>query len=253
MKLLMIGFLIVALTLVGTAALAGEPIGTLYQQEGTNDDGVLPPNAAGQGDSCGNWKYQYGNATWFGIYKWGEGWICQQSTGDDNGILIEADIEMFCSNSIQNHKIYFHFGDISNATPADKTAYVQGTMTSNNGQWIGLYMPDKDDNSFEKDANNEFTGRIKDAMVGRIDCGGRDISTEKFDVKITLSWGSGYQPPDSFGPGAHGSYTDVLWWKVNNGVPGSYNLMWKIELEPDILQADGNYEFDPTLVVAPVL
>jgi hypothetical protein len=240
-------------------------LNTLYTQEGTADDGYAAIDASGQGptagaddsaDSAANWKYQYGGtATWSGTYSWdGDAWIEETETGDPD-LDIEADIEMYASTSITDPKIYFHLGNIYTATDADKTATVSGTLTSNNGQYIGISFAgsSKDASNFETDGSGNYTGRIFDAMVGTVDVGGRDISTEAFDIVITMTWGAGYQVPDNYGDGAHSTITDTLWWLVDGGNPGSYNLTWKIVLEPETHQADGNYNLDPQVVAAPVL
>ncbi|MEW6744666.1 MAG: hypothetical protein AB1486_18070 [Planctomycetota bacterium] len=147
---------------------------SLYDQEGTVEDGYTPINAAGHGpfgdpsNSWLNWKYQYGGGSWSGVYG-DEGWIEEQSTGDSN-LDIECDIEMYYTEQIWNNKIYFHLGNIYSATWDDMTAYVNGTFTSNNGMYIGICFTgtDKTESSFEKDGGGNYTGRIFDAMDGTI-------------------------------------------------------------------------------------
>jgi len=255
MKLLMIGFLIVALTLVGTAALAV----SLYEQEGTSEDGYSGINAAGQapsgGTSFNNWKYQYGSYSFFGIYEGSDGWNTVSESGDCE-LLIEADIEMYCYEEIRNHKIYFHIGDLSTATADDLTAHIDGHIETNNGQYVGLMIgPDKT----LEEVDGTYTGRIIDAMVGTRDTWRdmpeKDKDEGKFDVVITLNdfSGSGWRGPDNYGEGAHATIHDTLWWLIRDGNPGSFDYQWKVRLDPDTYQADGNYHFDPTVVVAPVL
>ena len=256
MKRIITAITAVALAAAFMAAPASALLNTLYEQEGTGSDGYGAINAAGQGPvtdpNSTNWKYQYGGtATWSGVYSWdSSAWVETTSTGDEN-LDVECDIEMYCSTSITDAKVYFHFGNIYNLTSNDKKATVSGTMTANNGQWIGISFAGS-----TKDAGdfNLTTGVITDAMIGTVDCGGRDISGEAFDIKLLMDDGfSGYVPAQSYGDGAHSSITDTLWWLVNGGAPGSYSVSWLIELLPATHQPDGNYNLDPTIVASPIL
>ena len=236
---------------------------TYYGQEGTVDDGYAPIDASGQGptgtntDHHTNWKYQYGSSSWAGIYSWdSDAWLTIYETGDNDGSMeIEVDIEMYVATTIADNKIYFHLGDPFNATTDDKRAYMTGTLNCNNGQYVGISFDgqNKTEDDFEKDGTGAFTGRILDGMVGTVDLNGNDISTEMFDLVVLLSWGSGYQPPGAYGDGAHSTIHDTLWWDVNNHIPGYYNLSWRIQIEPDTHQADGNYALDPLIVAAPAI
>ena len=256
MRLLLIGLLVVGLILAGTAAMGD----SLYEQEGTGDDGYSLINAAGQepgwAENWSNWKWQEGTYSFFGIYGGKDGW----ETGSEDGnceLLIEADIEMFCYETISNHKIYFHLGDLSTATTEHLTAYIDGHLTSNNGQYMGLMIGEG--KNVEGDGSGGYTGRIIDAMVGTRDTwrnmpeAGTDEG--KFDVVIKLDDGSGtgWRGPDNYGEGAHGTILNTLWWLIRGGKPGSWDYQWRVRLDPDEWQADGNYNFDPTLVVAPIL
>jgi hypothetical protein len=254
--------ILVFLAIAGFVCLpAGAQLNTLYEQEGLAADGYLAIDASGQGPATNpnstNWKYQYGSGSWSGVYSWdSNAWVETTETGDSD-VDIECDIEMYCETTTSNNKVYFHIGNLYTATSSDKTAYVDGTMTSNNGQWIGISFDgtSKTEADFEKDGSGNFTGRILGAMVGTVDAGGRDISAESFDIVVTMTWDGGttWNVPGSYGDGAHSTITDTLWWLVNNGVPGSYTVQWKIELDPAADQPDGNYHLDPAVVVAPVL
>ena len=233
---------------------------TLYNQEGTASDGYTPIDASGQGpagdtsDNYTNWKYQYGSGSWAGVYSWDtDAWLTIYDDGDGS-MEIEVDIEMYCATSIADNKIYFHLGDPLNASAADKQAYMTGTLNCNNGMYVGVSFEgqNKDPSDFEE-VGGAYTGRIFDAMVGSVDCGGRDISSESFDMVILMSWGSGWMVPDNYGVGAHGTIIDSLWWLVDGGTPGYYNLTWQITIEPDTHQPDGNYALDPLIVAAPAI
>jgi hypothetical protein len=239
---------------------------SLYAQEGVvGIDGYEPINAAGKNTDAGadwkNWKYQYGGGTWSGVYGGGPtgtgtggGWIEAGADGDPV-IDIEADIEMYYTETFSDNKIYFHLGNIYTADAAAKTAYVNGSFTSNNGMWIGISFEgaNKDETNMEKDSGGNYTGRVLNGMVGSRDVMGRSISTESFDVFFALHDGTGWTAPGSYGDGASGTVTDALWWLVNGGAAGTYNVTWKVVIEPDTHQPDGNYNLDPAIVATPVL
>jgi hypothetical protein len=242
------------------AAFAQEIRPSVYDQEGTTYDGYPGINAAGQGPSLDpdnswmNWKYQYGGRSWTGVYG-PAGWASRDGpAASGTRIEVECDLELYFSQEFERTIIYFHLGNPFTATEADKTAHVLGKFTSNNGQYIGLsfWGTNKDQNNMEQ-IGGHFTGRIFDAMDGTIDVKGRDISNESFDIEILLDWGMGYTRPDYYGDGADGTIADGLWWLVNFGEPGIYNLDWQIRILPDAAQADGNYHLDPIVVAAPSL
>jgi len=257
MKILLVGLAIMTLF----AAPAAAQLNTLYGQEGGGADGYPAIDASGQGPGTNpnstNWKYQYGDTSyWSGVYSWdSSAWVEEQTWGGNSGyddsLEIECDIEMYCETSISDYKIYFHLGNIYSAVTADKRALVGGTMKTNNGQWIGISFDGSSKDAGDFDLN---TGIITDAMVGSVDCGGRDISGEAFDIKMLMDDGvQGYRTPDAYGDGAHSTIHDTLWWLVNAGAPGSYNLTWLIDLLPATHQPDGNYALDPTVVAAPTI
>lgn len=234
---------------------------SLYEQEGTTADGYGTINATGQGPAdpnTTNWKYQYGGGTWTAIYG-SAGWLNEVETGD-SVIDIECDIEMYYSESFADNKIYFHLGDPYAATSDDKTAIVTGNFTANNGMYIGTCFTgtSKTETDMLKDTGGNFTGEIQNAMVGTVDVLGRDISAQAFNIRMSLRWndGSGWSAwsfPVAYGDGASSTIHDTLWWLVDGGNAGSFALEWQIELLPGADQPDGNYNFDPAMVAAPVL
>jgi len=227
--------------------------GSLYEQEGTDADGPSPIDASGQGgNNHTNWKYQYGTYSATGIYRGGLAWEWDSITGD-NDLEVECDIEMYLHEEISGHKIYFHIGNLYTATPDDKRAIVDGSFTSNNGQYIGLQFPmtDKtpDDFHLAGDANE---GVIDDAMVSERDTW--RTQDNSFGIKMMLREAGGiWRAADDFGEGSHSTEINTLFWLINNGDPGSYSYQWKIELLPDTDQPDGDYYLDPEIVMAPVL
>jgi hypothetical protein len=261
-KLFMAMVIIGIFALICLTAMAQTPV-SLYEQEGITPvgsplkgDGYLPLNGKFSGrpgaDSATNWNYQYGAVmAWSGIYGdlglGGDGWI--YTTGTDGAIDVEADIEMFCATTMWNNNVYFHLGNLYTANESEKTAYVPSTLTSNNGQWIGI--------TFFAPKTVLADGTIKDAMVGTIDGMGRPVghragSKSTFDAKILLSWDNGavYNPPH---PDHTGTGLSATNWLINGGAPGAYNLWWKIQIIPDTDQADGNYGLDPVVTVSPAL
>ncbi len=239
---------------VGSASAA-----TLYQQEGiTGVDGPSAINAANQGptgtdaDNWTNWKYQYGGGTWSGVYAAGDGWLTASESGDMD-LEVEADVEMYFTQTVSNNKIYFHIGNVYSATNADKTAYVSGSFASNNGQYIGISFlgQNKDESNFQKDSGGAYTGVILNGMHSANDTW--RAQDNNMDLQILLNYGNGWEAPVNYGDGAHDTVTDTLWWLVNAGEPGSYSYQWQVKLLPAANQADGDYYLDPTIVAAPVL
>jgi len=259
------------ITLIAFAAIAAvmavpataQYANTLYGQEGTAADGYPGINAAGQGpagdetDNCTNWKYQYGSGSWSGVYSWdGDAWLTCSESGDSK-IEIEADIEMYWAETIENNKIYFHLGNPFTADAPAKQAYVNGTYATNNLMYVGISFDgtSKTDADFESDASG-LTGRVLGGMVGSVDIGGRDISAEAFDVKFSLRVNGGaWTTPSNFGYGAHDTIPNSLWWSpISTGMTlGTGTMQWLVQIEPDAAQPDGNYYLDPAIVAAPVL
>jgi len=239
-------------------AVGSASAGTLYQQEGTDADGTPAINASNQGptgtdsDNWTNWKWQSGGGTWSGVYAGDAGWLTESDSGDMD-LDVEADVEMYCTQSISNNKIYFHLGNIYSATAADKTAYVSGSIASNNGQYIGISFDGqgKNEDSFEKDGDGNYTGVILNGMHSNRDTW--RTQDENMDLQILLDYGQGWEAPVNYGDGSHGTITDTLWWLIKDGEPGSYHYQWKVTLLPKPDQPDGDYYLDPVVVVAPVL
>jgi len=256
--------LFTAIAMLAIVALISLPViaapGSLYDQEGTGDDGPAGIDASGQAlganPSSTNWKWQTGGGTWSAIYGGSSGWLEESSTGDMS-LKVEADIELFMSQEVSNNEIYFHIGNLYSATLADKTAYVDGTMTYNNGMWLGISFaelggdPIKVEADFEKDGGDNYTGVILGGMQSDTDSWREQDN--QMDLEIKLNWGAGWTPPDSFGSGSHGTIVHTLWWLVDGGNPGTYNYQWRVRLLPAPDQADGDYYLDPQIVATPVL
>jgi hypothetical protein len=131
--------LFMAMVIIGIFALICLPAfaeynNTYYGQEGTAND-YTEINAAGHGPSgtagsIDNWKWQSGDSSWAGIYSWdGDAWLTISVSGDDGNLDVEADIEMYIAQTMTNHKMYFHIGNIFTAMAAG-SATVRATEVS---------------------------------------------------------------------------------------------------------------------------
>jgi len=234
---------------------------TAYGQEGTTADGYQAIDASGQGpagditDNYTNWKYQTGAGSYSGIYSWdGDAWLDITETGDSI-IDVECDIEMYWSETTANNKIYFHIGNPFTATTADKTAIVNGTYATNHPMYVGISF----DGTTKVEADFDLaTGIVSGGMVGTVDIGGRDISTESFDIMFLCRLNGGsYLVPTSFGAGSHGTQPACLWWDpTTTGMTtalGNGTMDFLVKVLPANSQPDGNYHLDPVIVKAPTL
>jgi len=266
---------------------------TLYQQEGTPDDGYLAIDASGQGptgdsleDSRTNWKYQYGSGSWSGVYSWGgtdAGWREEQSDGDRHW-RVEADIELYVAMNLSTNavtgrrnlagdgvdgqqlgdtdltadglKIYFHIGNVYDARQNPEqnlTAFVTGSLTSNHGMFVGLC----------------FTGTGKGPSSFEMDGGaptGRVLGAMvgSVDAGGRDTSGEGFDVRFLFSTGSgyrppdyYGDSPDGTihdtLWWLVGSEGGTFNLSWEVTLYPEEHQADGNYHLDPVIVVSPTL
>ncbi len=255
-KVTLIIAIIAAFALIALPAFAGS-LSLYEQEEGANDQDLVEVDAAdanlSSDASWTNWKYQYGTASWSAVYG-SAGWVTASEIEiGDSVIEVEADVELYFTETISNNKIYFHLGNIYTAEPADMIAYVDGSFSSNNGMYIGISFEGsgKAETDFAKDISGNFTGVITDGMQSNHDAW--RSQNNQMDVEILLNWGPGWMPPVTYGDGAHSTIPDTLWWEVAGGAAGSYNYRWRIRLMPEPHQPDGDYYLDPVVVAAPVL
>jgi len=169
-----------------------------------------------------------------------------------------VDLEIYAGYQVSKAKTYVHLGNVFQASDADLTFQADGSLTANAGMYIGLRvsaMSNITAGSFETDGNGKLTGTIFGAMAGTVDVLGRDISNEAIDLRILLSsnGGGSYYPPDYFGQSPDGNIDRTIWWLINNGMPGTYDLIWQMRLLPEPAHADGNYYFESEIVVTPLL
>jgi hypothetical protein len=247
-------FLTIAGALVLCLALAAGTVGadTLGEREGTEGDGYTAIDGspgAPEDVSCTNWKHQYGESLWSGIYSMDEGWTCEE--GDEEKLDVECDIEMYCQTSMEDYLIYFHLANVTTATGSDKEAEIPGNVTGNHDYYIGLSFDGTGKVAEDFDTS---TGVITDAMQATEDAYGNPI-TETFNIKLLCkelgdaSWST---PSDFNSAGSDGTQPHVLWWDFLKGRgPGSHDIKWQLTLLPDAYQADGEYSLEPAVVVAP--
>jgi hypothetical protein len=239
-----------------SAGTASAVSGSLWDQEkmGTDDgwspnpdlmevEGQDDPSAASR-ESWQNWKYQYGYDSWTGVYAGDDGWEYQTGGDHPPALAVEADIEMYCSEWVQDYNIYFHLGNLYSATASNKTAYCNGGFTSNNGMYVGMEIGEGKDVELA-------TGIITDGMVSLHDTW--RAQDNSMDVQIQLDQGAGAAGPDAYGEGAHGTIIDALWWLIDSGNPGTHTYTWVVTILPETDQPDGDYWFDPAIISAPVL
>jgi len=260
---------ITVVTIIALAAFMAVPAAaqtysnTGWGQEGTPSDGYAPVDPKGDSyngptgtvaDNLTNWSYQYGSGSYSAIYSWDEdAWQVINETAA--AIDVECDIEMYWSETTANNKIYFHIGNPFTATDADKSATVTGTYATNHPMYVGISF---DNTTKEPEDFVLATGTVTGGMVGSVDIGGRDISTEEFDIQFQCRLNGGsWLMPTSFGAGSHNTQDSVLWWSPTvTGMMtalGTGTMDFSVKILPAASQADGNYHLDPAIVTSPML
>lgn len=256
-------------TILALIALMAMPVmaETVWDDElSTGRDGTSSIKAGNSPDASGktavdNWNTVFGDPQSFaGVYDFGSGWIKTSGSGEPGIINIECDIEMYVNQTLDAGDVYFHLGNLSTATPDDKTAHVFGSFQSNNGQYVGLVFPnDCADNLVSTVANQGIIpGGMKGTFDSRVGADRQSISTKSFPLTITMYTYNDpshttYRGPDSFGPGSDNTVNNALWWKVADGATGTWNYVWKVVINPAIDQADGDYGLDPIVACSPAL
>ena len=218
----------------------------------TAEDGLIPEwNGANlpypEGGASETFTHTEGGYSWwYGIYDYdlnlaGKAWVNEKGTGGTAGdIDVKCDIELYCYDEIWNPKIYFHIADENVPPPA----VVHGSLRSNNGEWIGIEVPE--------------TKNLLD-LVGTTDGFGRDIS----DQTIGLLWelqevaANGtvirdWRPADTVGEGASGTIY-AMWWLIAYGEPCTHYYNFRCTIKPEVHQPDGHYVLDPVVTVKPAL
>jgi hypothetical protein len=194
-----------------------------------------------------------GPGTWSGIYDTTHGWGSETATGNGANLTVSADVELFAIQTWDNTGVYFHKADTSTPPPV----VLNGTLTGNHGEWIGL------------EAKNEHNVSLPINLLSRV-ANYRLTAVTKGDYTIPLVWemrdsvGSGYSawkaPEATDTMGADGTLHAAYWWLLGNGTPGTtagaagaYLYQFQCTAQMTQLQQDGRYELDPTIVVSPEL
>jgi hypothetical protein len=151
---------------------------------------------------------------------------------------------------------YVHLGNPYQASEEDLTLRATTVLSANTGMLVGLnlaQMGQLSAASVELDSGNRPTGRVLGSLQGTRDVLGRDISDESFDLRVLMSWDGGntFDRPTHCGQAPDGHVAEAIWWRVGEGVPGLYPLVWQIQLLPTPHQADGTYYFTSEVVIAP--
>lgn len=211
---------------------------------------------------AGSWTTTYsqqtgGAGSWSAIYDGvsatGKGWKNAVTDGDQSNLKVSADVELFAIQTWDATGVYFHKADMNTPAPV----YLNGTMTSNHGEWIGLAT----DPGVGKTVNIYQLERVADYR-------GTALTTP--DNPIRLDWrmadnaGSGWSDwkgAESIDtPGADNTIATAVWWQLGNATPGSHagapgSFQYSFRCTPAMapLQEAGRYELDPIVIVMPEL
>ncbi len=176
---------------------------------------------------------------WSGIYDGTDyRWVNIEGDPEATSIYVRCDIEMYVKQVHDVNEIYFHIAD--NTT--QMSAKINGSLHSNNGQWIGIEIPENKD--IEK-------------LVGTFDIFNRDISGEYIPVTWELreflngAW-IPWRIADDIGYGNNGQ-DHAYWWLIADGEPCDHIYQFRCTINPAYHQPDGRYELDPAICVGPVL
>jgi len=205
-----------------------------------------PPGGAGPlpGGASDNFVYLWGGGWWDGVYD-DDGrpnpWF---NTGGDptiENITVTCDIELYCYEELSANNIYFHLkGD--NYDP--RSAVITGLIKSNNGQWIGIDLGSPSKNAFQ--------------LIGTLDGFGRDVKLAPGYAPIPVTWelsedgGVTWRPADAVSWGTSNTVY-AMWWLLANGTPCDHPFQFRVTIDPEYHQPDGQYVMDPVLVLDPVL
>ncbi|MCD6326883.1 hypothetical protein J7M28_04950 [bacterium] len=307
---------ITALVLMSGAALATWDSGT-EPYTGTGEDKaawrwfVDPGDKSGRAEGYGssslgerglNYSYAWGAGfydTWF-YYDWSGPpfWVMGDNgshTGADGtgegyyNLQIDADIEMFANEWMENSLLYFH----RLTTVESMNAYWDYWIESNNGMWVFLtvdddccwggldsgYLPyldmvnrrpapyDWDDTSGKPGARGYETETTCPNMGSRYYVDNTAKGGSAADVVLPIDFymkanGEGsaaagtYVLGDYSAEGNSGTLMGITWYPDETGVlryPGKRGTTFKANLLPHKYQPDGRYIMDPIVELAPYL
>lgn len=193
-----------------------------------------------------------GTNTWSGIWGGSPAWVQQSAVGPQD-ITISADVELWGMTSLDNSRIYFHKANDQAPPPA----YLNGTLYSNRGMFVGVVGRKADGNPATLDELTQSTNYA----------GGAIPTAEGPAKKVPLDWKgqwtadgganwSAYKDADNVGDGANGTVHNAYWWLMGNESTregGYFNFRLKVTPNFPALATAGRYELDPVLVIAPEL
>lgn len=239
----------IAVLLSVTGLCFGQTNGLLDEWGPTVASGFSSDYGGTPGTVGSNWSKTWDASTFSGIYDT-DGWAVPQSTGPD-AIHIAADIEMWVATSLDANNIYFHFGDTRGAS---ESQIVDANVQCNNGMWLGISFPGGDlGKLYNKDHATNPTTCEGFILEGTEDVMGRDISGETLPVRIQMKDNDPWRYCEAVNDSPAAAPVWAIWWLVNNGDPGNHNYQFKFTANPTSYHADGHYELDPAIVLAPEL
>lgn len=216
-------------------------------------DGLIPDTPGWDPDGAGPRPPLPGGASDNFVQLWGGGW--SSGVYDDDGrpdpwinimgdgsierMDVTCDIELYCYEWLSANNVYFHLkGD----DYSPRSAVIKGLVKSNNGEWVGVEV-DPDKNLLQ--------------LKGTTDGFGRDLTEAPGYAPIPVDWqlsedGVTWRPPDSVGWGTSNTVY-AYWWLLAKGDPCDHEFWFKVTISPKYHQPDGQYVYDPAVVVEPVL
>ena len=177
--------------------------------------------------------------------------MAQSSTGDLQ-IKIEADVEMYAHDELTNNQAYFHIGNVYDLSSDNKKVVLNGTLTSNNGQFWGLsFTTDPASQGKDDSQVDESTGVVTDAMKAEFDTTGEMDNPVFMDAKFEFAHDGGtWETPVNYGYGSDQTQWGLFFAPVD---AGTTNYKLKVTMLPETDQPDGDYYLDPMAVHTPQL
>lgn len=243
MRKLFVGLAVLALMLAAGTAFAAVNV----------DEGLIPASALPSGLSWNDnfVKVTGASSTWSGIYDYDDTkWIDITPAGyHETPIAVTCDIEMYVTMTLDNDTVYFHIGKPTTYMEA----LLHGTITTNNGQAIGILIPGQD----VSDPKVPVLKFVEDGF-GRHYADMSEVAKLAYgDIPVSLEFsywtGTEWTAPDPGQWGLGNGNSDYAWWWSGVPIASTHEFQIKVDITPDIHQGDGRYTIDPVLVAAPVL
>jgi hypothetical protein len=215
------------------------------------DDGLAGPTAGtspnpdyvpqvGGNTVLNDWVEYAGGYTSTGVYDGDDyKWLLQSGSGGT--IDVKALIEMWCTESLDATQVVFH-----QAGPGySQSAYVGGSIQSNNGQYWGVSKGTWGQGDQNKADYLQFT---KDVL--------RRTTTPNTPT-LPISWALSDDGGSTYNAGSWDGGNNATnwgyWWLLSSGATGNIPFTLRITIDPSTYQDDGIYDLDPNIVVQPAL